>query len=165
MQELFDCVLSVKRDKVKEAQRHPPSLPTSNTPAICCRRSLTFASKHTPCLNTSSLCTGSLRSCASSTRLYLVTPGIAASVPAPLPLDPGVFLSAGDLQTRALPRLLPPPAPPPPTPPPAATLQAPLAAGNTSPGGHPGRGATAASVASNYRADGCCPPLSSASGE
>lgn len=125
----------------------------------------TFASKHTPCLNTSSLCTGSLRSCASSTRLYLVTPGIAASVPAPLPLDPGVFRSGGDLQTRALPRLLPPPAPPPHAPP-ATTLQAPLAAGNTSPGGHPGRRATAAaSAASNYRADGCCSPLSSASGE
>lgn len=97
---------------------------------------LTFASKHTPCLNTSSLCTGSLRSCASSTRLYLVTPGIAASVPAPLPLNPGV-------PPRALPRLLPPRAPPPRTPT-AATPQAPRAAGNTSPGGHPGRGATAA---------------------
>lgn len=37
----------------------------------------TFASKETPCLNTSSLCMGILRSCTSSTKLYLVTPGIA----------------------------------------------------------------------------------------
>lgn len=41
---------------------------------------LTFASKHTPCLNTSSLCMGILKSCASSTKLYLVTPGIALSI-------------------------------------------------------------------------------------
>lgn len=38
---------------------------------------LTFASKHTPCSNTSSLCMGILKSCASSTKLYLVTPGIS----------------------------------------------------------------------------------------
>lgn len=41
------------------------------------QRVLTFASKLTPCLNTSSLCMGILKSCASSTKLYLVTPGIA----------------------------------------------------------------------------------------
>lgn len=41
------------------------------------QRVLTFASKQTPCLNTSSLCMGILKSCASSTKLYLVTPGIA----------------------------------------------------------------------------------------
>lgn len=48
------------------------------------RRLLTFASKQTPCLNTSSLCMGILRSCASSTKLYLVTPGIALMIARPL---------------------------------------------------------------------------------
>lgn len=49
------------------------------------QRVLTFASKHTPCLNTSSLCMGILKSCASSTKLYLVTPGIAHTVADSLP--------------------------------------------------------------------------------
>lgn len=49
------------------------------------QRVLTFASKQTPCLNTSSLCMGILKSCASSTKLYLVTPGIAQTIGELLP--------------------------------------------------------------------------------
>ena len=63
-----------------------PHAPRASTLFLPCpekyllRRLLTFASKQTPCLNTSSLCMGILRSCASSTKLYLVTPGIALMI-------------------------------------------------------------------------------------